>query len=517
MTAAIMHRVTAPCGTAVGRSLNGVTRFLGLPYAQPPLGSRRWRAARPLPQWIGELDAVDPGPAPLQPIPVWGSSEAGFGGDPAEDCLRLSVWVPADAGGPLPVLVWLYGGGFESGWANAPITDPASLARGQHVVVVAPNYRVGALGFAQLAHRGGPFEEAGNLGLLDAVRSLAWVQDNIAAFGGEPDSVTVLGQSAGGFLAAALLGVPAAVGLFHQLMVMSGGASRIVPLATAQELGDRFLFEVSARLGTTELSALAAAGANLVLAAQGPVPGRDIGLRNGIRPHAFGVVADDQVLRRHPMSAVADGAARRIPIVVGATAREVAAFRPVDKPFAATGIDGLRDELVSWAVPPERAEVIVAAYLYRARSEASASLQLLPVQVDTARELLLTDWIYRLPAARLAQTQADAGGSAWSYSVESCPALGIAVHGIDVPLIFDTADAEMTTAVPTYPASTAAARHQLGSELRCAVGLFAHTGNPGWPAWTTDRTATQLFLDPPRTSDAACRDTLSLWQGIGRP
>jgi para-nitrobenzyl esterase len=184
--------------------------YLGIPYAAPPVGPLRWRAPAPVPAWSGELDAVAPGPPPPQPErPIsrfaWGSIPTGD-----EDCLYLNVWTPRSGSGPWPVLVWSVGGGWAIGWAGSGLDDGGALAEAAHVVVVNFNYRLGTLGWAY-----------GNWGLLDHLAVLEWVQREIAAFGGDPDEVTLGGQSAGAGNVADLLVCPAADGLFRRAVLHS--------------------------------------------------------------------------------------------------------------------------------------------------------------------------------------------------------------------------------------------------------------------------------------------------------
>ena len=204
-------------GRLVGIDLpDGGAGFLGIPFAAPPVGKLRWQPPQPAPGWTGTRGAAVFGPDPLQaPRPDL------RGPRPAEDCLNLNVWTPtADPGAKLPVMVWLYGGGFTSGSGSSLVTDGTHLAR-QGVVVVAPNYRLGVPGF--LAHPAlsaeSPDGVSGNYGLLDQIAALEWVRENIEAFGGDPGRVTLFGVSAGGASISVLLTSPLADGLFHQAIL----------------------------------------------------------------------------------------------------------------------------------------------------------------------------------------------------------------------------------------------------------------------------------------------------------
>ncbi|NWI68804.1 ACES Acetylcholinesterase, partial [Todus mexicanus] len=203
-----------------------VVAFLGIPYAQPPLGPLRFRPPRhPPAPWPGVLDATAHRHACYQAVDTM---FPGFGGsemwnpnrEMSEDCLYLNVWTPAlGRGGGVPVLVWIYGGGFYSGAASLDVYDGRYLAAAEGVVVVSMNYRVGALGF--LALPGHP-EAPGNVGLLDQRLALRWVQSNIAAFGGDPAAVTIFGESAGAASVGLHLLAPASRGLFRRAVLQSG-------------------------------------------------------------------------------------------------------------------------------------------------------------------------------------------------------------------------------------------------------------------------------------------------------
>ncbi len=215
-------RATVEQGVLLGRRADGVQSFKGVPYARPPVGDLRWRAPRRAEPWTGERDAGQVGAICIQP-PANGDN--GVGPLPmSEDCLTLNVWAPADREGPLPVMVWIHGGGLNNGSGTAALYDGTRLAK-RGVVVVTINYRLGRLGFfahpALTAEVGGE-ELVGNYGLADVIAALEWVRDNAAAFGGDAGNVTIFGESAGGALVTRLMISEPARGLFHRAVVQSG-------------------------------------------------------------------------------------------------------------------------------------------------------------------------------------------------------------------------------------------------------------------------------------------------------
>ncbi|MBW8303215.1 MAG: carboxylesterase family protein, partial [Brevundimonas sp.] len=203
--------VDAPAGSLRGVAEAGVHVFRGVPFARPPVGDLRWRPPASLPRWNGVREATEFGAACPQPASPFAHHAA-----VSEDCLFLNIWAP-DQARRAPVLVWIHGGSLISGAASEAIYDGAAFA-GQGVVLVSINYRLGALGW--LAHPGlsaeSPDNISGNYGLMDQIEALRWVRRNIGAFGGDPDNVTIAGESAGALSVLYLMAAPEARGLFHR-------------------------------------------------------------------------------------------------------------------------------------------------------------------------------------------------------------------------------------------------------------------------------------------------------------
>ncbi len=296
-------------GRLVGIDMpGGGATFLGIPFAAPPVGPRRWQPPQPATGWTGLRGAAVFGPDPLQaPRPDL------RGPRPDEDCLTLNVWTPAvEPGAKHPVMVWLYGGGFTSGSASSLVTDGARLAR-EGVIVVAPNYRLGVAGF--LAHPAlsaeSPDGVSGNYGLLDQIAALEWVRDNIEAFGGDPGRVTLFGVSAGGASISVLLTSPRADGLFHQAILQSPGAlRRLAPLSLAEETGRAMGGDLAPMraLPAAELLSRASAFAS--------------GQRGLSTPRVLRPIHDGHVVPRDEPDAYAGGHFRAMPMIVGSNEEE---------------------------------------------------------------------------------------------------------------------------------------------------------------------------------------------------
>ena len=289
--------------------------FKGIPFAAAPVGELRWKEPRPAPPWDGVRDATEFGSQCMQGQ-IFG--DITFPKPASEDCLNLNIWTPAAAASDrLPVMVWIHGGGFQAGAGREPRHDGAALAR-KGVVVVTINYRLGIFGFfahPELTKESGR-NASGNYGMLDQVAALRWVQENIAAFGGDPQNVTIFGESAGSFAVSALMASTLATGLFHKVIGESGayfsagnGTLALQPLSTTEQQGTKF----GSSVGAESLAALrATSGEELLNAALKTQPW-------------FSPNVDGYFLREDVYSTFAAGKQARVPLLAGWNADEVRA------------------------------------------------------------------------------------------------------------------------------------------------------------------------------------------------
>ena len=472
---------------------DGLAVFRGIPFARPPVGDLRFAAPRPAEPWDGVREAVAFGPpppqsgrqlTPLAPPPP--------GADP-DNWLTVNVFSPDLGAAGLPVLVWIYGGAYRFGASSQLGYDGSALAR-QHVVVVTFNHRVGVEGYAYLP--GVPANRA----LLDQVAALHWVRENIAAFGGDPDRVTVFGESAGAGAIAALFVMPAAAGLFRRAIAQSipgtffsPGLAAEVTAAIAEEAG----------LPATAEAFAAAKPARLVAAADAVRPG-DHASRWGTAAYTdtpFSPVVDGEVLPVAPWRAVAAGAGRSIDLITGHNRDEFRLFTELSgRRGQITGAEAshaLRS-LAPTASDGEDGEDGEAAY-HEAYPDADA---------ETLFELVQSDWLFRMPTLHFAQAHAAAGGRTFLYEF-SYPAAGLgACHALDVPLVFGVyRGLGQMLFGPEPPASAI----RLGDLMRRQWAAFAADGDPGWPPYAPGRRMTRIFDDPPDVAPYPETASLHLW------
>jgi len=335
--------VTIADGALRGVHEEGVVAFKGIPFAAPPVGELRWRAPQPVVRWQGVRDASRYGHDCMQlPFP---SDAAPLGTPPAEDCLYVNLWKPQGRTAKLPVMVWIYGGGFVNGGSSPPTYAGAALAR-QGIMVVSFNYRLGRFGtFAHPALTKVDADQGlqANYGYMDQIAALKWVRDNIAAFGGDPANVTIMGESAGGMSVHALLTSPMAQGLFHKAVIQSGGPMPMghTTLAAAEATGAAFGQKVG--IAPDDHQAL---GKLRALSADAVVDGLNLaalfagGPRTHSSPIADGRIAVDS------LAAYRAGRFGKVPVMIGATSDDmggptgpmVTGARTMAQMFASQGV-----------------------------------------------------------------------------------------------------------------------------------------------------------------------------------
>jgi para-nitrobenzyl esterase len=478
--------VRTAAGLVRGRAKDGVAVFRGIPFAQPPVGDLRFAAPRPARPWDGVREAATFGPPPPQSgFLLTPMAPAAPDADP-DDWLTVNVFSPDLGAGGLPVMVWIYGGGYRFGASSLLGYDGTLLAR-QNVVVVTFNHRIGVEGYAYLP--GVPANRA----LLDQVAALGWVRENIAAFGGDPDLVTVFGESAGAGAIASLLVMPAAAGLFRRAIAQSVPGTFFSP-ALATEVTAAIAKE--AGLPATAEAFAATDPARLVAASDAVRPA-DYPWGPVAHTHVpFSPVVDGEVLPAAPWRAVATGAARDVDLLTGHNRDEYRLF---------TELSGLRGKITE-----EAASRALCGLAGGADGEAAYRDAYPDADAETLFELVNSDWLFRMPTLHLAQAHAAAGGRTFLYQV-SYPAseggLG-ACHAIDVPLVFGVYKGIGRMLFGPEPPASALA---LGDLMRSQWAAFAADGDPGWPPYAVGRRTTRIFDDPPDVGPYPEKASLHIW------
>jgi len=470
-------RVKIDSGTLEGAREGEVLAFKGIPFAAPPVGDLRWRAPQPVAAWTGVRQATTYGFDCMQkPFPM---DAAPLGTTPGEDCLVANVWRPAKAGGKLPVMVWIYGGGFVNGGASPDVYSGAEFAK-RGVVLVSFNYRLGRFGF--FGHpaltKENPDGPLGNYGFMDQIAALQWVQRNAAAFGGDPKNVTVFGESAGGFSIHALATSPAAKGLFHKAIVQSGGGrGNIAPgrmlsggapgaPPSAEAVGLAFAKRVGVEgEDAAALAALRKLPADVIVS--------NLSMMTMFDPTYSGPVIDGKIVVGEPGAIYRAGGGMKIPMLVGANDMDIGFSQAttMDQVFAPFG--------------PENRAKAQAAY-----DPANSG------NVRVVGTMVASDQMMVEPARFVARTFAGLGLPTYEYRFsyvaesmrKSWPG---APHATDIPFVFNTAHVKYGK--DFTPADAKAA------EVANAYWVaFAKTGDPngpGRPHWPAYDPAKDQLLD----------------------
>ncbi|HTU12581.1 MAG TPA: carboxylesterase family protein [Allosphingosinicella sp.] len=463
-------------GRLAGVSDAGLNIFRNIPYARPPVGPLRWRPPAPAARWAGIRDAGAFGPNCMQPLLPAASLYAVQPAAMSEDCLTLNVWAPAGARNR-PVIVWIHGGSLRIGGSAQAMFDGGALAR-RGVVFVSINYRLGALGW--LAHPGlsaeSPRGVSGNYGLLDQMAALRWVRANVAAFGGDPRNVTVMGESAGALSITYLLASPLARGLFDRAIVQSANI-RAVPalsrlahgLPPAEETGAA----LGARLGAADPASLRALDAHALARADFVPQG----------------TVDGWALPEQVVDALDGGRQARVPLLAGFNSGEIRSQRAFLPPA------------------PADAAAYEAAIRARYRTLAPAFLRLYPAS-DIGDSMLATlrDAVYGWAAERLVRRQAAAGLPSFLYLFDHCDAAArardlCAFHAAELPYVFGLVGPRWSLPA-TWPRPDSDTDRALSAAMMdywvsfAAAGVPRSARGPAWPAYGTAQ-AYIRFADVP--------------------
>lgn len=496
--AAFAQTVKVEGGMIEGKVLDsGVNAFLGVPFAAPPLRDLRWRPPQPVAPWKGTFHADRFAPMCLQPMR--GSSINHYFGHEAisEDCLYLNVWGPAEPappGKPYPVMVWIYGGAFNVGSASMPNYSGEFLAK-QGVIYVALSYRVGTLGF--LAHpelTAGGGGHSGNYGLMDQIQGLRWVRDNISGFGGDPGNVTLVGQSAGSMSIGLLLASPAAKGLFHRAVGMSGSpfGALLPPLPLAEAEADGQRLQEALKAGS--LADMRAIAGDRIIAT--PLPRRSP------------IVLDGKVLPLPPDQAMQGDGHSDVPVMIGFTRDE--SFRSLGR---ASDIPAFQ-ALVKQAFP-SAADKLLKAYAVSAPADIPRAISDIQRDATVGRQVAAWARAQKQPAYIWLFTRRHPYTDGIRFA-DHDPATVGAYHTGDVPYWLGTLEALnlFRRTRDWQPLDL-----ELAARMQTMLLSFARDGKPApdWPRFDPKRPRLMELGEQVRVVDWPRYGTLDLLAGWEAP
>lgn len=465
-------------GMVQGEKQEDVYCWKGIPYAKPPVGALRFRPPAKPESWVGIRETTQ-----FSPVAPQTSSEIMdfLGNDTTsmdEDCLYLNVWSKGADNKRRPVMVWIHGGAFISGSGSSSWYDGASFATQGDVVVVTINYRLGILGFLHLGEIGGEeYASSGNCGILDQVAALEWVKENIAAFGGDPERITVFGESAGAMSIGVLLGFPAAQGLFQQAILQSGAARNAIPAAKATKVAKKLLHGLN--VDETNLKDLENIPVEKLIEASNLVP-----------PMSLVPVVDGVSLLEQPEVAIAKGSAKDVKILIGTNKDEYnifTAFDPIWKNANEQTISVIFEKTFGPLFP-----VIAKHYGEDGKLTRDLYNQLMTMQV------------FSYPAIKLAEQQINHGAAIWMYRFDwESPVFGGALkaaHALEIPFVWNSLNKPKTENLT----GNAPERQIIADQMHLVWIAFARNGHPctqtiqNWPQYDMENRSTLIF-------DLTCR------------
>ncbi len=473
-------------GLVLGRAKNGVLLFNGIPYAEPPVGDRRFKRPVSPASWDDIRDATRFGPAAPQ-LPSGGRTDA-VPVNWNEDCLFLNVCTPGVDQQKRPVLVWIHGGAYRSGQGAVPWYNGISFALNGDIVVVSINYRLGALGFTDLSRFGDDYATSGINGICDQIKALEWVRDNISGFGGDPSKVTIAGESAGGFSVATLLGCEQAQGLFHRAIPQSGATHHTLTDEVGKVVADLLMDE----LGVESIAELKSASALDILKAQARADERYNQMNIGSGVQAFYPVEQNEVLPIPLRESIRSGVGASVPVLTGTNKDENTLF-------------------VTEKISSER--LLRQAEAYGRKSLVDAYREILPGATETELAIELgTDFTFKIPAIRHVEDRVAKGADTWMYQFdwESRNALLKATHALEIPFVFNT----LTSPGVDGFIGEGALPQAVSDEMHGVWTSFIQGKEPGWPKYDLETRTVKHFDNASSLVDNGELPRLKAWEGI---
>jgi para-nitrobenzyl esterase len=473
-------------GKIRGTVFEDIKVFKGIPYGQNTAGTNRFMPPLKPAKWSGVHDAIAYGPTAPQTVGTGGRRP----GSPAEDedCLVLNVFTPSVSGGKRAVMVWLHGGGFATGSGSSPVTDGTSMAHTSDVVVVTINHRLNVLGSTYLGEAAGPdFALSGSVGILDIVAALQWVRENIAHFGGDPNLVTIFGQSGGGRKVATLMSMPSATGLFHRGIIESGAVLRLTTPEDAIHTTELLLAELG--LKANQAREMQSVPIARLLAANAAVQ-KKVTLREpGMTPSS--PMVDGKALPSQPWDPAGPAVSANIPLLIGwARTEETLYDRPTPEKLTLDKAGLVKRAAERLGGDPDP---VIQAFR-QAHPEATPWDLWILIGTDHPRGAYTRE----LAKRKVAQHGSPAYVYRFDWETPEGGGHMRSPHAVEVPFVFNN----IKIAGP--PISKMPEAYALAEKISASWVAFARTGNPNtakfpkWPAYSTNSRETMLFNNDSR-------------------
>ncbi len=490
-------------GKIEGYERQGIKKFKGIPFAEPPIGDLRFKPSIPKEPWSSVLDCTKFGPVVPQ-------RESFFTPRPPplqdeEKCLSLNVWTPETDDEKRPVLFWIHGGGFSFGSGSG--TNGTYLANLGNVVVVSINYRLGIFGYIFIQ------DKIANLGQLDQITALQWVRDNIEIFGGDPNNVTIFGESAGGVAVSSLMAMPAAKGLINRVISQSGAAH---PGSFHPKSGIRGAERIMNELGLNrfDIEALNKIPAQKIVDAQTKL---ELEARAQGRNFPYGVYVDDKTLPKHPLEAVRDGFASDLELIVGTNQDEAKLYTAITPPRKNLNTEGLFKRTHSIIKFFNQDESVAQKIIDTYKKEREG---ILPTEPQDILDAISTDFRFRVSGIRLAEAQCRHQPKVFSYlftykSPEMGGKLG-ACHALEIAFVFGTLGDTPRGITPKRSSET----DILSKKMMKSWISFAQNGNPShkyipnWNPYDLKNRSTMIFGPEVKLVDDPFKEERMVWDGI---
>ena len=507
--------VNTPCGEIIGLQREGYQEFRGIPYAEQPIGVSRFKAPEPLLPFDEPFKADRFGDsAPQDHIPLFGITQT------SEDCLYLNVWTPACDDKKRPVMVWIHGGGFLTGSGSQLIYNGRNLAVNGDVVVVSINYRLGVLGylyFNDLIHE--DHNISANNGLLDQIEALRWVKNNIAAFGGNPEDITLFGESAGGMSIATLLASPSAKGLFKRAIIQSGGADQVLTRSEATDIARKFLEITEIDPGKPEK--LWQLSPDQIVKAQRKLTKMSFNrgpFSQEVRQTGMVLlpVVEGNILPQTPLSAIQQGEAKDIPIMVGCTRDEWNLFLSLPGTEGLFGPGNVKEveksdliALLEKSVPGmgERAANLYEKVVQGAKNSSTLA------DVYSAFE---GDRMFRIPTLRIAEAHSEHSRNAFVFQFNWDKGGFGACHASDIPLVFGCTD----NPAAQFLCGSDPGAAKLSTVVQNCWIAFARSSDPStdgvgkWHAFDDETRHVMCFGETSQLHPDPFAASAHLWEGV---